>query len=213
MNLLADYNMPFAAALVFMVLLAIVQMLGLDFGGDADAEFDFDLDADGEGMPQAGIGAATASFLGLGKVPLTAWLAVFLFAFAAIGVSGQSLAENLLGGPFDRWAAAALAALGAVPVTSALVRPLGRILPQDETSAVSRDALVGRRAIVTTGTARTASPARSKVYDQHGQAHYVMMEPHELNAEVVEGEQVLLVRREGDVFFGKKLEERRLSPQ
>lgn len=212
MNLLADYNMPFAAALVFMVLLAVVQAVGLDLGGDADAEIDFDADIDAEGANSASLGGGMASLLGLGRVPLTAWLAVFLFAFAAIGVSGQSLAQNLLGGPFDRWAAAALAALGAFPVTGALVRPLGRILPQDETTAVSPDALVGRRAVVTTGTGRTGSPARSKVYDHHGQAHYVMMEPHELNAEVVEGEQVLLVRREGDVFFGKKLEERRLSP-
>ena len=77
---------------------------------------------------------------------------------------------------------------------------------------MSRNALVGRRAVVTTGTARTASPARSKVYDHFGQAHYVMMEPHDQSVEVVEGEQVLLVRRKGDIFFGKKLEERRLSP-
>lgn len=54
--------------LVFMVLLAIVQAIGLDFGGDADADVDFDIEIDGEGANSAGIGAGVASFLGLGRV-------------------------------------------------------------------------------------------------------------------------------------------------
>ena len=210
MDLLADHNMPFAAALLLMVLLAVVQAIGLDFGGDADVDVDVDFDADG--VPGSGLGAAAASLLGLGRVPLTAWLAIFLFAFAALGVSIQSLAANLTGAPLDRWLAAVFAAAAALPVTGLLARPIGRILPRDETTAVTLDALVGRRAVVTTGTARTSSPARSRVFDHHGHPHYVMVEPHERDAEIVTGERVLLVRREGELFYGAKLEERRLAP-
>lgn len=214
MSLLADHNMPFAVAMVLMVLLALVQAIGLDFGGDADVDVDMDMDADfdADGVPHGGIGAAAASLLGLGRVPLTAWLAIFLFAFAALGVSIQALAENLTGAPLYRWLAAVFAAGAALPVTGVLARPIGRILPRDETTAVSLDALVGRRAEVTTGTARTGSPARSRVHDRHGHPHYVMVEPHETGAEIVEGERVLLVRREGELFFAAKLEERRLAP-
>ncbi len=218
MSLFADHNLPFAVALLFMVLLAAVQAIGLDFTGDADLDIGTDIDAgldadfDADGLPGGGIGAFIAGVLGFGRVPLTIWLATFLFAFAAIGVSGQALSENLLGAPMDALVAAVLAAVAAAPVTSVLVRPLGRILPRDETTAVTLDSLVGRRAEVTTGTSRAGSPARSRVNDMHGHPHYVMVEPHDDSADIVEGEQVLLVRREGEVFFGAKLEERRLSP-
>jgi len=52
------------------------------------------------------------------------------------------------------------------------------------------------------GTARAASPARAKVKDAFGQPHFVMVEPHQPGTELAEGETVLLVRREGQLFFG-----------
>ncbi|MEW4449503.1 OB-fold-containig protein [Qipengyuania sp. JC766] len=215
MSLLADHNLPFAVALAFMALLALVQAIGLDFGGDADADMDLDADGDLEGgsaMPDGGIGAAAASMLGLGRVPITVWLAVFLFVFAALGVGIQGFATSLTGGPLDRWLAALFAAGAALPVTGVVVRPIGRILPKDETSAVTLDTLVGRRAEIVTGTARHASPARGRVIDAFGHPHHVMIEPHAKDGQIVEGEQVLLVRREGELFFGQALETRNLSP-
>jgi hypothetical protein len=44
--------------------------------------------------------------------------------------------------------------------------------------------------------------ARAKVIDGHGQAHYVMVEPHDTATELRTGDTVLLVRREGQTFFG-----------
>ena len=55
------------------------------------------------------------TLLGIGRVPLTIWLAVFLFGFAAIGVSIQSLSDNLLGAPLYRWVAAIVAAADTQP--------------------------------------------------------------------------------------------------
>lgn len=206
MDLLAQHNLPFAVALALMAMLALVQMIGLDFGGEADADYDAD------GLPDGGIGAAAASLLGLGRVPLTVWLALFLLVFAAVGVSGQALADNLTGAPLDRWLAALLAAGASLPLTGALVRPLASILPQDETTAVPLDALVGKRAEVLIGTARSGSPARARVHDRHGHPHLVMVEPHEQGAELAQSEIVLLVRREGELFFAAQLETPRLAP-
>ena len=39
-----------------------------------------------------------------------------------------------------------------------------------------------------------------------------MVEPHEASAELHAGDDVLLVRREGDQFYATALAERRLSP-
>tara|TARA_Y100001947_G_scaffold149968_1_gene148604 strand:- start:909 stop:1517 length:609 start_codon:yes stop_codon:yes gene_type:complete len=200
--------MPFAAALVIMLILAIVQLIGIADFGDAD----FDLDADGDGLPDAGMFDGLLTLLGIGRVPLTIWLALFLFLFAGIGLSVQELATSLTGSPLDSWLAAVIAGVAALPVTGVFARPLGRILPKDHTTAVSTESLIGRRATITDGVARTGSPARARVKDVHGQTHYVMVEPHEASSEIHAGDEVLLVRREGGQFYATALAERRLSP-
>ncbi len=215
MDLLAPHNMPFAAALVLMALMAVAQMVGLgDILGDSDADFDadFDADVDGDAAIQGGALDGFFTLLGLGRVPLAVWLALFLLLFAGIGVSIQALGESFTGAPLYRWLAAALSAGATLPVTAVLARPLGAILPRDETTAVSTDTLVGRRATITDGIAREGSPARARVRDVHGHAHYVMVEPHERSSEIHAGDEILLVRRDGTTFYATALAERRLSP-
>ena len=212
MTWLADYNMPFAIALGLMLVLALLQIVGVgdvfDAGIDIDADIDTDLDATGA----AGTGGAITTLLGIGRVPFFVWLVAFLFLFAGIGFGIQGLADSLLGAPFDPLLASVLALVGAIPATSVAVRPLGRIMPQDETSAVGLDSLVGRRATISTGISKRGSPARARVRDWHGHAHHVMVEPHEDASEMLEGDEVLLVRREGQTFFGTATAERRLAP-
>ncbi len=205
MSLLADYNLPFAVALVLMVLLALLQAFGL---GHLFGDHDLDNEADADG----GLADGLLLCLGIGRVPFMIWLATFLLLFAALGVGIQGLADSLLGTPLDRWLAAVLAAGGALPVTGVLVRPLAAILPGDETSAVGLDSLVGRRAKVTVGRAAVGHPARAQVFDHFGHPHNVMVEPHEAGSEMLEGDEVLLVRREDQTFYCVALQERRLSP-
>lgn len=201
--MLEPHNLPFAVALALMVLLALVQGLGLaDALSDADA---------GDGAADDATGVL-AALLGLGRVPLMVWLAVFLLVFAALGVSIQQLATGLLGAPLDRWLAALGAGAAALPATGALVRPLANILPGDESTAVPRDALVGRRAVVQTGTARNGAAARAQVADRHGQLHHVMVEPHDAGGALMEGDTVLLLRREGEIFYATALEPAGLRP-
>jgi hypothetical protein len=214
MSLLADYNLPFAIAFGAMLLLSLMQIIGVGdlFDLDADLDIDADLDASADFDGSTSIMGGITTLLGLGRVPFLIWLMVFLFLFASIGVSIQSLAGSLLGAPLYALLAAAITFGVTLPVTATLVRPLGRILPQDETTAVGIDSLVGRRATITTGHARQGYPARAKAYDRHGQTHHVMVEPHEAGSEIHEGDEVLLVRREGQTFFGVPLAERKLAP-
>jgi hypothetical protein len=207
MGLLADYNIPFAAALLLMVLLALAQSFGPG-GFEMDADGDVELDAGGD----LGFVDGLLSLIGIGRLPFMMWLALFLLLFAAIGVSAQALAESLTGAPLDITLGAALAAIGAVPVTGLLARPLAAIVPKDETTAVSTDSLVGRRARISIGRAAAGFPARAVVHDRFGQMHNVMVEPHESSVQFIEGEDVLLVRREGETFFAIALQNRQLSP-
>lgn len=217
MTWLTDYNLPFIVALGAMLVLCLLQIIGVGdlFDLDADVSADASIDTGVHGTLDAGaagIGGALMTLLGIGRVPFFVWLITFLFLFAGIGFGVQELAAGLTGGPLDPWLASALALGATFPVTATLVRPLARIMPHDETTAVRLDSLVGRRATISTGRATRGSPARAQVRDRHGHAHNVMVEPHEDTSEMLEGDEVLLVRREEHVFYGAAIAERRLSP-
>ncbi|MDY7098205.1 MAG: YqiJ family protein [Pseudomonadota bacterium] len=210
MTLLEAYNLPFLVALVALVFISLAQIVGLgDLFDSGDAEIDFDVDADAANS--SGFVEGAFSLLGLGRVPFLIWLMLLLFVFSAIGVGGQATAVALFGAPLHTALAGVLAGIAALPVNGVLTRPLARLLPQDETSAVSLDSLVRRDAEIQIGTAKRGSPARSKVLDIFGHPHFVMVEPHDPDAALGEGETVLLVRREGETFFAVRYESPLLS--
>jgi hypothetical protein len=190
--MLAPENLPFAVALLLMLMIGAVEAVGLGIGAVG-------IDAHGDVHGDAG---DLLGWLGVGRIPLLMVIVVLLALFGLIGIAGQQLAEALLGRPLSPWIAGPAAFVAALPATGFGARGLARILPGDETSAISLDDLVGRRATITVGTARTGCPARASVRDRHGLTHYVMVEPTDDRQSVGEGGSVLLVRREGDIFIG-----------
>jgi hypothetical protein len=187
--LLAPANLPFAVALALMLMIGAVEALGLGIGAiGVDAHADADLDL--------------LAWLGFGRIPLLMTLVVLLALFGMIGITIQQAADALAGAPLSPWIAAPAALLASFPLTGLCARGLARILPSDETTAISLDDLVGRRATIVVGTARAGCPARASVRDRHGLTHYVMIEPNDERSIVAEGGTLLLVRREGDLFIG-----------
>ena len=216
MTLLEPHNLPFAAAAILLVFIALAQVIGMGDlfdSGDVDIDVEIELDApDGaEALGSGGFFEGMFSLMGIGRVPFLIWLTVLLFVFAGIGVSIQQLAIGVLGSPLSTLLAAVAAGVVALPINGVLTRPLARLLPQDETTAVDVRSLVRRDAEIQTGTARRGSPARAKVVDSYGQPHFVMVEPHDPDAALIEGETVLLVRREGRTFFAVQYENPLLS--
>ncbi len=201
MSVLALHNLPFLIAFGTLALLAIIQLAGV--GEALEGAGDLDMP---DGLEMGGFGDALTSLLGLGRVPLLIWLASLLFAFGAIGLIGQSLIADLFGAPLSAGWATLVAAAAAFPLNSLAMRPLAAVLPRDETTAITLDQLVRRDAEIQIGTARAGSPARAKVIDVHGQAHFVMVEPHDDAQELKAGDTVLLVRREGQTFYGVQYE-------
>ncbi|HEU0097238.1 MAG TPA: YqiJ family protein [Allosphingosinicella sp.] len=183
----APANLPFSVALLVMLMIGAVEALGL---GASAVHLDIDADAHVEG------GGDLLGWLGVGRVPLLMLLVVFLAVFGLFGLALQQVA-----GPLSPGLAAAIAAVAALPLTGIGARGLARIMPHDETTAVSLDTLVGKRGAITIGTARRGSPAQARVRDAHGQPHYVMVEPHDDAHPHGEGETILLVRREGNIFI------------
>lgn len=184
----APQNIAFTAALLLMLLIGLVQLIGFSVDLDADA----DLDAD--------TGGDLLSWLGVGRVPLLMLLVLFLGMFGSVGLLGQQVALDWTGGLLSGWIAVPVAGVVALPLTGLAARGLARVLPQDHTTAIVLEELVGRSARIVIGRAAPGAPARARVEDRHGQPHYVMVEPDNLGQIFEEGEQVLLVRRERDGF-------------
>ncbi|MDP4605639.1 MAG: YqiJ family protein [Erythrobacter sp.] len=201
MNLLEPHNLPFLIAFGSLAVIALLQLTGISEAIEGASEFEAP-----DGLEMGGLGEALTTLLGLGRVPLLIWLAALLFVFGTTGVIGQALLTSLLGAPLSAGWAALAAGAAALPLNSIAVRPLAAIMPQDETTAIGLDDLVRRDAEIQIGTARAGSPARAKVIDRHGQAHFVMVEPHDSDRELNAGDTVLLVRREGQTFFGVQYE-------
>lgn len=197
MILFDPHNLPFLVALGLLALVAVAQLTGL--GEALEGGGSFDLDSP-DGLDASGFGEALTALLGLGRVPLLIWLSCLLLTFAAVGLIGQAALAGLLGASLPAGWASLAAGLAALPLNGIAVRPLGAIMPRDETTAIALDELVRRDAVIQIGTARPGSPARARVIDRHGQAHFVMVEPQDITTELREGETVLLVRREGPTF-------------
>lgn len=189
--LLAPENLPFSVALLVMVMIGAVEALGLGIGA---AHLDVGAgDIDGPDW---------LDWLGVGRVPVLVLLVVLLAMFGMAGIAIQGVASSLAGAPLPLAFAAPGAFVAALPLTGIGARGLARVLPQDETTAVPLDSLVGKRGTITIGTARRGSAAQARVRDVHGHSHYVMVEPNDSDHPIGEGGTVLLVRREGDIFIG-----------
>jgi membrane protein implicated in regulation of membrane protease activity len=190
--ILAPENLPFSVALLVMLMIGLVEALGL---GLSAVHLDLHLDAHADGPD-------LLAWLGIGRVPILMLLVVFLAFFGISGLALQQGSAAVRGAALAPALATALSVLAALPLTGIGARGLARIMPRDETTAVSLDSLVGKRGTITIGTARRGSPAQVRVRDSFGQSHYVMVEPHDEAHPLAQGDTVLLARREGNIFIG-----------
>ena len=123
-------------------------------------------------------------------------------SFGLFGLGVQAVANFILGAMLPAWLAAIPVLVVAVLCVRVFGSVLARIMPKEETDAVSSKTFIGRVAIVVTGTARTGHPAQAKLRDEHGHTHYVMVEP-DVDGDDTDyptGTDVLLVSQAGAVF-------------
>ncbi len=174
-----------------MIGIGVIEVVGLGLGH-------LDLDADAS----ADAGDSVLGWLGLGgELPILIWLTSLLGCFTVSGIAVQQSMTALFGAPLHPGLAAGAALLIGTVLNTFAANGLARVMPGFESTVVSTNDLLRRRGTVLEGTARRGSPARAKVLDHHGQAHFVMLEPHEDEDSIAAGETVLLVRREGTLFF------------
>ena len=215
-SLLQPENVLFTTALAVMLGIAVLEGVATLFGmgmsslignmlpdtPDLDVDIDIDTGMDMD-MPDIGHASALSSLLGwltVGKVPALILLVVLLTVFGLGGLIVQGIIASIIGTPITAWIMAPVIFAASIPVVRVFGLGFAKIIPKEETTAVSRDSFIGRVATITLGTASSGAPAQAKLVDQHGQTHYVMVEPDMTDEAFATGDQVLLVKVASAVF-------------
>lgn len=204
--LLNPANSPFSVSLTVMLFIALLEgitaLLGSGIFAFIDSLLpDIDLDMDAPDLDHSGYFTKTLAWMGIGKVPVVVLLVLFLTAFGLFGLFLQFLVRTLTGFMLPALFASLPAVVCAVAAVRICGRILAKIIPQDETEAVCEESFVGRTAVITLGQAARSKPAQAKLQDTHGQTHYVMVEPDSPEVVFQQGQTVLLIERNGAVFY------------
>lgn len=206
MDLFSPALAPFMAALILLALILALEVGGLLFGATVSGMIDNALPGLGEADAPDGLGAGggfveqALSWLYVGKVPMLIVLASFLTGFGLTGFVLQSAAHGAFGAALPVWIAGPVAFLAALPATRFLAIAFSRVMPKEESDAVSLDSFIGRIALVLRGEARRGKPAEAKLSDSRGAAHYVLVEPLDDDSVFAQGSEVLLIEKRGAVF-------------
>ncbi|SEQ21221.1 Protein of unknown function [Amphritea atlantica] len=199
-------NFPFTLSLTVMVILALLEgaglVVGLAFSSMLETLLpDLSVDVDAADIPDSGLISRILGWFYIGQVPFLVLLIILLTYFGLAGLFVQSMYRAVTGHLLYNWLAIIPATLLTLPLTRVSVKGVASVLPKDESEAVSSDSFIGRVAVVTTGTARVGSPAQAKVKDQHGQTHYLMVEPDKHQPDQPQGSQVLIIKQQQSTFI------------
>jgi Protein of unknown function (DUF1449) len=187
----------FIASLGVTVLLCIVEGLALAFAGTITPSFmDVDTDGDSSGGPLA--------YLNAGQLPLTLFVASVAAVFGLTGLGVQQIATAMAGAPLPLLAAIPIATIASIPGTHMISRSLGALLPKTETTAISSDDLIGREGEIMAGTGKRGTPVQVKLRDEHGQPHYIMVEPVRDDDTLSQGQSVIITSRDGAIYLAIK---------
>jgi len=203
--LLADFNTSFAIALGTVIALALLEGVGMLIGLslmsllDQISPIEFDLEVDTE-FSDVGI-TPLLGWLCLNRLPLLIWLVLLMTSFA---ITGYSINFILLSTPsflLSPFIVTTLAFICAIFSTRYIGIPLARLLPKNESSAVSNNSFNGLIAKITIGTAKKGSPAEASLLDKFNQKHYVLVSPDNAEDVFTQGEEVVLVEKQQNTWL------------
>lgn len=198
-HLASTENLLFSLSLALMLFIGILEGLAALGGMSGSSVLDSFLPDADVGHVDTGLGKLLG-WLRIREVPVLMLLVLFLASFGTLGLFFQSGLRSLTGHYLPGWIPAIPVLFLSLGLTRFFGGILRRILPKDETRAVSRTSLIGKVAVITLGTASKGQPAEAKTRDEHGQTHYFLVEPDNADAVFNMGEEVLLVSMQDHIY-------------
>jgi hypothetical protein len=194
--LLAPDVRPFAIAAAIMVALGGIELLTMIVGFSISEFVSNEIAVEAES--DNGI-AGLFLWINAGHLPLLILLILALGVFSIEGFLLQSIAHSV-GIGLPAWIAALAAGAGSIPVVRTISRGVSRIIPRDETYAVSEAEFVGQVAEVSIGPLDQGLPGRVRLKDVYGNWHTVAARASPDSKPLAVGASVLLVDRDARSF-------------
>ncbi len=208
--MVAIVTLEFVSLLIGLGLSDVLDQVMPDIDVDVDADIDADLDTDLSGA--GGSFAQILSWMNVGRVPVLMLLLIFLSSFGLCGLFAQRLMISSTGFALPAVFLSVPAFIAAIFSVRVGGKAVARVMPKEETSAVSEKTFIGRTATIVLGTAAKGDAAQAKLEDAFKQTHYILVEPDNATETLPEGADVLIVRQEGTVFFAIKNTHPSLTP-
>lgn len=173
------FVLPFCTATLLIVLMGVGA---LDFGGDADVDHDLDpsfghdaeagihghADHDAHISHDAGVFGRALSLLGVGRVPLSIVIITFCLVWGFTGFWANQLLENVLWIPFFyAWISISAALFAGVSTTRFVAGVIAKFMPKTETYATRPHDVVGKRGEVSTTVTEKSGIVRVRDTDHN----------------------------------------------
>lgn len=188
-HFLAPEARPFAIAAMMIIIIGSIELFSMVIGFSLSEVLGKSLGFDGDS--NSGLVNAV-SWLNVGGVPLLVFILIVLAYFSMAGFLIQSVARDIAA-PLPTWMAAAAATALALPLVRGTSRLVAKIIPKDESYAISLRDLVGRVGEVMVGPLDSGLPGRVRVTDMHGNPHFVAAVAAPQSPPLPQGTSVLLV--------------------
>lgn len=205
--LIAQANVPFSIALVIVVMLGVFEIIamivGLSIFNALENALSLDVDID-TSVSVTGI-TGLLGWLCLNRLPLLIWLVLALSSFAIAGYVLNFISLQISGALLPQLISVPLALVLTCLSSHFVGNGIANLLPKNETSAVSVDALSGCVGTITQGRAVKGMPAEAMVRDAFGQKHYVLVEPEEVGIEFIRGANLVLLAHKGKVWTAARI--------
>jgi hypothetical protein len=203
----APQNFLFTIAFTIMICFAVLEAVSMLFGGgmsqwlsdltpDVDGSIDLPDTPHGPGeldVQKPGFTAQFLSWLECGRLPFLISFNAFLGAFSVIGFTLQGLCQVLQRPYLSTPVAAGASLFLALPILKYMNRWLGRVWPDDETSAFAPEEFIGRTGVVTIGKATPERAAEVRLIGPDQRTHYLMVLTKD--GVVSQGEEILIIER------------------
>lgn len=199
--LFSSANAPFLAAIGLMMAIGVIEGLSLLIGAGLSHHLDSYLAHDLHPGLDSLAGDGLLGWLHVGRAPILVLLVIFLMGFAIGGLALQFAVREVIGHPLPPVVASLVAVVFAVPVVRVLGGRIAHHVPKDETTAVSEESFIGRIARLTAESAGTGQPGQARLTDEHGQPHYLLVEPDDPQIRFARGDSLLVVSRASASVF------------
>ncbi|WP_371187493.1 OB-fold-containig protein [Thalassotalea maritima] len=207
--ILSDLNFVYNVALAIVVGLSLLEGLALLIGASImsllDDMVDLNLDVDAD-VTTGGL-TSVLGWLCLHKLPLLVWLVIMLTSFALCGLTYNYIIASSLNIDVLYWLSKPFALLGAGFCCHYFGEAIAKIVPKNESSAVSVDGFVGKVATITIGKASKGNAAQAVLQDEFNQKHYVMVEPEQTQHTFPQGTTVVLLHKQANIWLASELKQ------